>query len=327
MESPGQFPFQQVQINPGVCGPDQIAEPVHGGTEITLLVKLVINGRRPEFSRIRCQILTGRLIDGKRLKDGFSRQHSGFHGRVGAFDLGKIQGAGITSNQQAPWEVHLRQRLKPAFRNGSRAVADARATAQILLVKRVMLELLKLIKRRQVRIAIVEIHDLPDHHSTVLQVIHEGAALRATLGQWPSSAMNHKPGNMLLSGDFPDFLDAQPVVLRIGVRIELILADQLFAQVPATAFSEDGLLADQLDTGRKAAFLLPGSADAHVGSQDTPDPALLVVQHVGRRKAWKHIDTESLSLLTQPTTYIAQADDEVAFVVHRARREDSGNPD
>ena len=132
--------------------------------------------------------------------------------------LAKFKRAGITPNQQATRKVHLRQGLKPPFCDGARAVADARATAQILLVKRVMLELLKLIKRRKVGIAIVEIHDLPNDHRAVFQVIHEGAALGATLGQWPSSAMNHKPGNMLLSRDFPDFLDAQPVVLGIGLR-------------------------------------------------------------------------------------------------------------
>ncbi len=61
-------------------------------------------------------------------------------------------------------------------------------------------------------------------------------------------------------------------------------------------------------------------ADAHVAGGDARHAAFLVVEHLGRGEARIDLDAQRFRLLRQPAADIAEADDEVALVVHLRRR-------
>lgn len=69
--------------------------------------------------------------------------------------------------------------------------------------------------------------------------------------------MHYQTRLVLLGGDFPDFFQADAVVLRIGIFVELELLEQALAQMPATAFGKQGVLGTQLHAGAKSAFCSP----------------------------------------------------------------------
>ena len=57
--------------------------------------------------------------------------------------------------------------------------------------------------------------------------------------------MHHKAGLVALGVDFPQFLDADAEALRVTAFVQVVLGDQLLAQVAACAFGKHGVLAQQ----------------------------------------------------------------------------------
>ena len=61
-----------------------------------------------------------------------------------------------------PGKVELRHRLPAAFADRARAVGDALAAFEGRADQRMLLEALELVERRDVRVAVVEVHDEAD---------------------------------------------------------------------------------------------------------------------------------------------------------------------
>ena len=99
---------------------------------------------------------------------------------------------------------------------------------------------------------------------------------------------------MLGRVDLPQFLDADPIGLRIRVRVELELRDQLAAEVAAATFGEQRVLRVQFHAELEVLGRLAVLAHAHVAGRDALHGAVVVVQDLGGREAGK-ISTPSAS--------------------------------
>ena len=94
-----------------------------------------------------------------------------------AFNLGKVQGARITTNQQAAGEGHFRQAVEPSFGNGPCAVSYPFAAFQVLAEHRVVFHALKFIERGKPRVLVTEVHNQAHYHLLVFRVVEEPTAV------------------------------------------------------------------------------------------------------------------------------------------------------
>ena len=242
---------------------------------------------------------------------------------MAALDLGGVEGAGFAPDQQAAREVHLGQRVQTALVQCPCAIAQALAAQQVLLDDRVLLELLEFVERTDVRVAVAKVHDQAHGHLIVLGVVEETAtgARRAGPNHRIAGCVHHQAFLVLLCRDFPDFLQADAVVLRIAVTVQLEAGNQFLAQMSTAAFGEDGVPGVELETRLKTVLVLPVGIHPHVTRGHALHAAILVVEDLRRRKAWEHFCAQLCSLFTQPAAQVTQGDDVVAVVVHRFRHE------
>ena len=129
---------------------------------------------------------------------------------------------------------------------------------------------------------------------------------------------------MALGVDLPHFLDAQAVGLRVLAVVELVLGDELAAEVAARAFGKDRVLAVQLHAQLEVLGRFAVLADAHVAGGHAAHLAVVGVEHLGRRKAREDFHAQVLGLLRQPLGEGAQADDVVAVVLEALGQEHVG---
>ncbi len=182
------------------------------------------------------------------------------------------------------------------------------------------LEALHLLEGAQVRVRVVEPDDEAERNLIVLQVIDEGPAPGARVHR-PAGGVHDQAGLVLGRIDLPQLLDADAVGLRIGLGAQIEALEQGLGQRAAAALREKGILAPQLHARREAVLLLAGLGDAHVAGGDALDPALVVIEHLGRGEARIDLRAQRLGLLGEPAADVAQRDDVVAMVVHLGRHE------
>ena len=248
-------------------------------------------------------------------------EHAALHRGMRTLDLGEVQRAGIASDQQSAREAHLRQRLRAALGDGARAIAQALAALEELADHRMLLVALEFLERADEGIAVAQIGDQPERDLVVLEVIEESAAERAALLERPAGAVDHQPLTVLLGLDFPQFLDAEAVMLRAAAGVEAKALDQLLAEVAAAAFGEQRVLCMQFHAGRVAVLVLAGGRDAGVAGGDALHAAVFVEQDFRGGEAGVDLHAEVFGLLAEPAAEVAEADDVVALVVHRLRHQ------
>ena len=260
----------------------------------------------------------GLAIEGEMGEQRFRRLDARFHGHVGALDLGHVEEAGGVADQQAARKAEFGHRLEAAFVERPRAVGNAPAALEDLADLRVGLETLEFLVGRQVRVAVVQ----PDHeaycHLVVLEVIQEGAAIDVG-GHGPADGVHGQSGLVHFGAHFPQFLDADAVGLRVGTVAQIEFGKQALGQRAAAAFREHRLAGVQLDAGLVVGAGLTVLLDTHVAGGDALDRAVRVEKHFGGGEARVDLDAQRLGLLTQPAHHVAEADDEVALVVHLRR--------
>ena len=81
---------------------------------------------------------------------------------------------------------------------------------------------------------------------------------------------------MMFGEDFPEFLDAQAIMLRLTVLVQAKLLDDLLAQVATATLGKDRVLAMQLVASLETAFFLAFLVTAHVASGDTDHGTLVI---------------------------------------------------
>src|SRR3546814_13351229 len=90
------------------------------------------------------------------------------------------------------------------------------------------------------RSGVVQPDHQSDHHNIVGQVIKKRAAVGVGIER-PTSGMHYQAGLGLRGVDFPHFLDAYAVALRVAPGVKLVALDQLATQLAARAFGKDGV--------------------------------------------------------------------------------------
>ena len=149
---------------------------------------------------------------------GFGGQHGRFHGGVRAFDAGHVEEARRIAHQHAAGESELGQALQTALNQRTRAVGNAPPAFKHGADSGVGFKPLKLFKRREIGVLIVQPHHEADGHFIFRQVIEEGAAVGAGI-QRPAHGVHHLAGLRLFGPHFPNLLDAQAVGLRLAVAV------------------------------------------------------------------------------------------------------------
>ncbi|SAL76412.1 hypothetical protein AWB68_04978 [Caballeronia choica] len=183
---------------------------------------------------------------------------------------------------------------------------------------------LEFLERRQIRIRIPQPDDEADHHLVVVHVIEKRAAVGVVLER-PAGRVDHETGLVLDGIDFPQFLDAEAVDLRVGVLAQLEPVGELTAEMPARAFAEERVFRVQFHAELEVLGRLAVLADAHVAGDDAAHRAVFVIKHFGCGKTRKDFDAERLCLLTEPARDVREADDIVAVILEVVGQEPVGH--
>ena len=125
---------------------------------------------------------------------------------------------------------------------------------------------------------------------------------------------------MLGRVDLPQFLDADPVGLRIAAFAQIEFGPQVLGQRTAAAFGKNRLPGVQFHPRLKAVRRLPVLAQPHVAGSHALDRAVLVIEDFSGGEAGIDFDAEGFGLLAQPTAEVAEADDVVTVIAHLRRR-------
>mmetsp|Transcript_81447 Transcript_81447/g.226443 ORF Transcript_81447/g.226443 Transcript_81447/m.226443 type:complete len:490 (-) Transcript_81447:241-1710(-) len=254
---------------------------------------------------------------------GLGAEHAALDRRVAALDAGGIQVAGIAADQRTAGEDGLGQGLGRAVVDRTGAVADALAAFEVGADGRVGLPALHLLEGAEVGVAVVQADDETQRDLVVGQVVEEAAAEGVTFHR-PAGGVHHLAGLGLVGGDLPQLLDADREGLGVLAFGQAELGEQLLAEVAAGAFGEHGVFAEQLHAELEVVAGLAVLAQAHVAGCHALDPALLVVEHLGRGEAGEDLHAQALGLLGHPLDHVGQADHIAAVVVEVARHQPVG---
>ena len=259
---------------------------------------------QPGITDSICQIRQrGRwLLALQRRHNALCGQHAALHGCVITLDLDAIQGACITSHQHAAGKGHVGERVLPALGQRARAVCNALSTLEYLAGLRMGFPALELFKRTEVWIAVVQIGDQAEIDLVVFSVVQEGAAAGVGFRQRPANAVHNQPFLVFVGVDFPDFFNADAVMLGVFTLIEVKMRDQLFAEMATTAFGEHRVPRVQFHAGYVAIFLSAVCANTHFAGRNAFNATCVIKQHLCCRKAGVDLDAHALGLLGQPAT-------------------------
>ena len=109
-------------------------------------------------------------------------------------------------------------------------------------------ETLKLFKRRQIRVLIVQTDHETDGDFVVVEMVNKRAAVGFAV-QRPARAVHHQAGLMFFRRHFPNFFNAQAVSLRLAVLVEIEAFDDLLGKRTSAAFGKQGLLRPKFHAG------------------------------------------------------------------------------
>ena len=183
---------------------------------------------------------------------------------------------------------------------------------------------LEFFKGAEVGVGVAQTRHKTDGDLVAFQVVQECAAISVVL-HGPASGVHHKAGLVALGVDFPQFLDADAEALRVTAFVQVVLGDQLLAQVAACAFGKHGVLAQQFHAELEVVGGLAFLADAQVARGHAAHRAVFVVQHLSRREAGEDFHAQGFGLLGQPLGDSAQAHDVVAVVVCKGGQQRVGH--
>ncbi len=299
--------------------------PVEMRAHVARLVQFLPNPAAFDLVRIGGQAL-GRIGLGLQgVGHGLGGQHAGLHGGVAALDLGRVEEARRTADQGPAGEAQARNGLIAAFVQGPRAVADAAAAFQRLGDLRMGFVALQFVERRQIGVLVVQADHEAEGDLIVFQVIQERAAIGLGI-QRPADGVQDFALFVILGFDFPQFLDADAVGLRVrgtarrahGAQVEFLF--QLLAEVPAAAFGEQGVFGVQLHARLMVRAGGAVAVQAHVAGGDALDRAVVVEQNLGGGETGVDFRAHGLGLFTQPAAQQAERDDVIAVVLHLRRR-------
>ena len=137
-----------------------------------------------------------------------------------------------------PGKRQLGNRLAAAFGDRARAVGQPLAALEGRRDRRMCLEALEFLERRQIRIGVIEMDDKADRHQVV--VVDDRGTSRRRLRRRAASrrCAARGPGWCFAGRDLPELLQPDAEFLRLATAVECEFRDQRLRQAAAGAFGE-----------------------------------------------------------------------------------------
>jgi hypothetical protein len=187
-------------------------------------------------------------------RDGFGRQHPDFMAQWVPLMRAALRKPASSPINAPPGKTSGLACRPPAAMPG--AVGKTFAALKELADFRVCFVALELFEGRQIGVAVVEPDHEADRHHVAFQVIAETAAVSGGIHR-PAGGVDHQAFHVLGSGDFPQFLDADAVGLRVGAFAQTEARFEFLAKVAAAAFGEKVYLARSSMPGWKLGPCVP----------------------------------------------------------------------
>src|SRR3546814_6357611 len=108
------------------------------------------------------------------------------------------------------------------------------------------------------------------------------------ISDWSSDVCSsdlHAAWRMVFGVYVPEFLDAQPIDLRLAITVERELRLEHLGQMAAHPFGEKRIFRMEFEAGGIVRFMAAIARDAHVPGRDAFDRTILVIEDFGGRKA------------------------------------------
>ncbi len=157
---------------------------------------------------------------------------------MAALDARQIDEARAASNQRATGKRQFRHRLRAAFGDRARAIADALSAGKNFGDGRVGFGALEFAEGVQPGILVVEMDHKTDGAEIVAPVVHEQSAA-GFIVQRPAHAMQHQTFFVLAGRQLPQFLETDAELLRLAPFLQAKLGTQFLGQRTARAFGEE----------------------------------------------------------------------------------------
>ena len=235
----------------------------------------------------------------------FGGEHAGPNCLMRAFDFRHIEQSGTVADQQRARHFAIRQRLITAFDECASTGRNDLSAIKQRLDSGVILELLKRFPRLEFRVGVVETGDKTDGDAIFVEVVDETAAIGCVV-QWPAQRMHDFAGLNAALRQLPKFLDADAVGLRIGVLVEVVFGDELFAQAAATTFGQHGDRRFYVDALGIAGFMRAIFGHAHVADAHAGDATVFVEQRFAGGKTGVDFHAQRFGLRCEPRAQRAQ---------------------
>src|SRR6185503_9474387 len=107
-----------------------------------------------------------------------------------------------------------------------------------------LLEALEFLERRDVGIAVIQVHHETDRHLLVLEMVEERAAA-GPIVERPAEGVLRQTGSMLLRRNLPQLLQTDAELWRIAILVELEALDELLGQRPTRSLGEQRVFGAQ----------------------------------------------------------------------------------
>ena len=175
-----------------------------------------------------------------------------------------------------------------SFVQNTGSILNAIASLKYLADLGMSLELLKFFVRIQVRVLIVETHDVAQVHEVWLHVIHEGASVDIAR-HWPVNSVHHVPclEVRIIGGDLPDLLQTQAIMLNTcGIFVKLEATFEVLSQRATSSLRKHRLFSDNFHSGHVVVFLATVFSDSESTSDDTLDLAFTVLNNGVTGETW-----------------------------------------
>src|ERR1700747_1801273 len=111
---------------------------------------------------------------------------------------------------------------------------------------------------------------------------------------------------MLLRPHLPQFLDTDPINLRIALLAQFELLLELLAELPSAALRKEGVFGEQFRTRLIHVGGLTVAAHPHIASSDALHGAVLVVEDLGSAESGVDLDPGLFGAFAQPPADVAQ---------------------
>ncbi|VAY89696.1 conserved hypothetical protein [mine drainage metagenome] len=312
MDGPGHAALEQPLLDAGHQRADHAAllEPL---LEIARALQFGVQPGLLESTRVIVQGV-GAAPGGQGHGNGLCRQHAGLDRGMAALDARGIEKTRLAAHHAAAREHELGQGQNAARGERARAIAQALAAFENGADGGMGFEALEFLERAEPGVAVVQSHHQAHRHLVVGQVVEERAAIGLAV-QRPAGGVQHPARLGLLGRDFPQFLDADGVTLRVASCVELVAGDELAPELAARAFGEHRVPGAQLHAELEMVGGSAVLAQAQVAGGHAAHPAGVVIQHLGSGETGEDFHPQRLGLLRHPAHHVAQADDVVAVVL------------